>query len=477
MKSSLVTRLTAVVVAISILSIAALALITFRSTSNAFSVEREVLDVVLDEAAVRPILAVLERVGAAGAAEVAAHPENYGLRPDSAFIVVSPQLTVIASTEPAMRNASVSLNREGYLQLVASGNVNGASNQFQLYLRQRFDLRGGDGQVFGELALLPKRMDPLSGNDFAFAIWRNSAIALIAVVLLGVAATAWVLRRSLAPIDALTRAATDLQVGQLPARLDIKGGSIEFDRLIETFNRATEAIATTERTRRALVSDVAHELRTPVTNIRAQLEAANAGLISNDQALLEVLRGEASQLERLVEDFQQLALAESGQLEIFAEDLPLAETLCNIMEPLARAGRFELAIDVADDVHVRADPGRLRQVLGNLTENATRHRSEGLIITLSDLEGSDRVGFVFADNGPGIAPDVGERIFERFYRGESARSQDTGGGGLGLAIARSLMKGMDAMICLLPGTDTEDGDQSANGARFSLLFREARAGA
>jgi two-component system sensor histidine kinase BaeS len=287
-------------------------------------------------------------------------------------------------------------------------------------------------------------VDP--GAQFAGRLWQSAAWWLAAVVAAAIATTVWVMRRALVPIERLTRAARALQRGQTPERVPSAGLS-EFTDLAEAFNAAVEAIAGTERLRRQVIADVGHELRTPVTNLKAQLEALQQGLIAADAGVLAVLQAETRQLERVVEDFQQLAATDAGQVRLNLQRLPLRDALTAMVAPLAEAAGAAWRVTGSEDLHVVADEDRLRQIVVNLMENAARHGPAGLAIDVSvRAAGHDRAAFVFSDNGPGIADEDVPHIFERFYRADKSRSRVAGGSGLGLAITRGLVEVMGGSI-------------------------------
>jgi signal transduction histidine kinase len=250
----------------------------------------------------------------------------------------------------------------------------------------------------------------------------------------------------LAPIDWLTAAARELQSGKMPDRIASVKDS-EFRALIDAFNAAIEAIARTEKVRKQLIADIAHELRTPVTNIKGQLEAHEAGLISEDAEFVTTLKGENRLLERLVEDFQQLAISDAGQLKVNLQSMPLAEIVRNILEPMAEAANATVVVAVPEMLHVFIDEERFRQVLLNLWENAVRHQPDKLTVTVT-AEGPDPywATLVFQDNGPGIAAEDRPYVFERFFRAEKSRNRALGGAGLGLTIVKGLLEAMGGRI-------------------------------
>jgi two-component system sensor histidine kinase BaeS len=183
-----------------------------------------------------------------------------------------------------------------------------------------------------------------------------------------------------------------------------------------------------------MVTDIAHELRTPLTNIRVQIEAAEDGVVAADARFLRSIEEEAATLARLVDDLQQLALADAGQLR-----LEIAEvTVAQIVERAVSGLDERIACDVPADLVVRADALRMVQVVRNLVVNAMKYAASAIEITAARVD--DRIEIRVADDGPGVPPEHAERIFDRFHRVDESRSRTTGGAGLGLAIAKQLVE-------------------------------------
>jgi two-component system sensor histidine kinase BaeS len=269
--------------------------------------------------------------------------------------------------------------------------------------------------------------------------------AAAAVALLAVAVTVVVSRRLLRPVADLTEAARRMEGGDLAPRVDVRGED-ELAGLARSFNAMADAVAANEEQRRRLVNDVAHELRTPLANIRGYVEAAQDGVTPTDARLLDSLHEDAVLLQRLVDDLQTLALAEARTLTLHRSPLDLAAVARQVVAAHARQAELagvglDLVTDVVDgDLTVDADPDRLRQALGNLVSNAVRYSSAGDRVTVAvRRDGPDAVADV-ADTGPGIAPDDLPHVFDRFWRADTSRARETGGSGLGLAICRELIE-------------------------------------
>jgi two-component system sensor histidine kinase BaeS len=280
----------------------------------------------------------------------------------------------------------------------------------------------------GTVYLLPPSDAPVRKLRFLPNRWLVTG--LTAAALLAVLVMLTIFRRVLAPVDALTAGARALAGGRLDARVPVRGED-EVAELGRAFNSMAEALERNERARRNMVSDVAHELRTPLTNIRVHIEAAQDGVVNADAKFLASIEEEAVTLARLVDDLQQLSLAEAGALRLELSDVSVAEIV-------DRAAPLSVIRDVPDDLVIRADPRRMVQVVRNLVDNALAHAESRVEVSAARV--GDGVEICVADDGPGVPPEHVERIFDRFYRIDESRSRATGGAGLGLAIAKQLVE-------------------------------------
>lgn len=269
---------------------------------------------------------------------------------------------------------------------------------------------------------------------------RLHTFALLAGLLaVGVGAAFVLLRWQLRPVRRLIGATRALERGETPAPVPVERDD-ELGTLARSFNHAIERLREDEADRRRLVADVAHELRTPLTNLVGQVEGAIDGVLALDEGLLAVLADQVGVLRRLVDDLEELSLAEVGALPLHLADLDAAEVLEDVAESF-RAARPEARILVeAVPAPVRVDPVRLHQMLGNLVRNALDHGPPRGAIRLSCAPHDDRVVLAVEDGGPGIPEERRERIFRRFVRGDPARGRASGGAGLGLAIVRELAR-------------------------------------
>jgi signal transduction histidine kinase len=205
-----------------------------------------------------------------------------------------------------------------------------------------------------------------------------------------------------------------------------------------------------EELRKNMVADIAHELRNPLANIKGYLEAVRDGLIETNEDTIRKLDEEATLLVRLVDDLQELSLAEAGELKLEREPADigkLIETTAQMMQTKASQKGVSLKFTQPDDLpEIEVDVHRISQVLHNLIENAITATPPGGIISISAQQADNFIEVRVIDNGEGIPVDDLENIFERLYRVDKSRARATGGSGLGLTIARRLVEAHGGQI-------------------------------
>ena len=212
----------------------------------------------------------------------------------------------------------------------------------------------------------------------------------------------------------------------------------EVGRLATAFNQMAAELAETDRVRRDLVANVSHELRTPLTALQATLENLVDGVATADPRTLTTMLAQVERLGRLVTQLLDLSRLEAGTVPLDRHAFAIEPVLAHAVreQELNDAG---IAIEMRVDDHALAadgDPERVHQVVANLLENAVRHSPNGGSVIVRARRTADTVVIEVLDEGPGIAAADAERVFERFYRADTARSSSDGGAGLGLAIAR-----------------------------------------
>ncbi len=258
-------------------------------------------------------------------------------------------------------------------------------------------------------------------------------------------------RRLSSPIGVLAKAARRLGQGDLSQRVKFRGKG-EVKVLAQAFNSMATDLEHAEQLRRNLVADVAHELRTPLSNILGYLEAIRDRVIKPNVATIRSLNEETALLSRLVDELQELSLAEAGKLKLVyqAEDIAkLVKQAVTPWQPQMAARELSISLDLPDNLPlVDIDWQRVNQVLHNLLENAVAHTHKGGTINVAATTQGDWVEVSVSDTGEGIPAEDLPNIFERFYRVDKSRARVTGGSGLGLTIAKRLVEAHGGKIAV-----------------------------
>lgn len=272
-------------------------------------------------------------------------------------------------------------------------------------------------------------------------IWLVIGVTILAVLGLGTVARN-IMRRTFAPVGELIDATRRLGEGESGVRIrNFRPGPLAA--VGASFNRMAERLEAEDERRRRFLADVSHEMRTPLTVIRGQVEAVLDGL--HDTESLERAIDEVDLMDRLLDDLRVLAMAEAGRLTLHRELTDLSTLVNDVVASHAtpiQSQEVALRVDVADELpEVWVDPQRVRQILGNLVSNALKQMPDGGSMAIAVRREDGNVEIAVSDTGQGIPPDMLETIFERFVR-----SGDTAGTGLGLSIARDLARAHDGSL-------------------------------
>lgn len=294
---------------------------------------------------------------------------------------------------------------------------------------------------------------------------QSSLIQVGLIAALASALLAYLLARRLArPITAVSQAAQQLARGDLSARAPRISGEREVAELAQTFNEMAANLQALERERQQAVADIAHELRTPIAVMQARLDAMEDGVYPMTGEQITLLSTQTQLLTRLVGDLRTLTLLDAGKLALKPQPLNLADLtqqVVNELAPRASEKGIRLTLD-SQSAHVNADPDRVRQILGNLIENAIQH-ARGQVQVRVTPEATLQVD----DDGPGIPEESRQVVFTRFTRLDESRSRDTGGSGLGLAIVQAL--------AAAHGGQAQASASALGGAQFTVsLPKESR---
>jgi signal transduction histidine kinase len=293
------------------------------------------------------------------------------------------------------------------------------------------------------------------------SLWLAVLIAGLTALLLALLFA----RTLLKPLHTLKAAAGRMEQGDLSQRVSIKGKG-EVSALAHAFNTMADSLSRSEQARRNLVSDVAHELRNPLMNIRGYLELLQDQVLEPTPETLASLYEETSLLSRLIADLQDLSLAEAGQLHLTRQLISLEEVIsqaAQMVQPHLAEKNLTLQMYISSDLpRIEADQERVAQILRNLFSNAIRYTPSQGEIHLTASRSEAGVTISVRDSGVGIAPEHLPSLFERFYRADSSRARATGGTGLGLAIVKQVVQAHGGQITV--------ESQPGKGTRFTFTL-------
>jgi len=305
--------------------------------------------------------------------------------------------------------------------------------------------------------------------DEAFASAVLIALAVGVVVALAVAlVVTWLVAKRLAtPVAEASGAAYRIADGDYQARLRQPGLGPEFDQLTTSFNTMARRLETTEQTRRRLLADLAHELRTPLASIEATIEAVTDGILPNDPTTLATLTEQSQRLHRLVGDLSAVSRAEERQLNLNPVLIPIEDVVSGAVtaaRPRFEAKGISLTNHPGDAAcRVLVDPDRLAEVLGALLDNSLRHTAPEGTVTIATTRHGSQCRIAVTDTGEGFDPVLADQLFERFYRGDSSRTASGAGSGIGLTIAKAIVKAHHGQL-------RAHSDGPGKGARLEITL-------
>jgi signal transduction histidine kinase len=355
---------------------------------------------------------------------------------DGRVMLSSPNLSgasPLADTEPGYRNTT---------------SVPGRAESFRLFVREIDTSTGPAILIVG--ANLDDVTDPVG------ILTRLLAGAVPAVIVLLAALVWWLTGRTLRPVEAMRAEMAEIS-GSNPERRVIEPQTgDEIDRLARTMNGTLERLDNALRRQQQFVADASHELRSPLTRMRGELELelTHPGLTDADETTRSVL-AETVALQHLVEDLLHLARSDAG-VEIYTEELiDLDDAVLREARRLGERGRVTVDVHQVAAVQVNGDAAHLGRAIRNLLDNAERHAASTVTISLS--ESTDAIRLIVRDDGDGVPVEQRDAIFERFTRLDDARSSVMGGSGLGLAITREIIERHNGTIQLADPVELDSG--------------------
>lgn len=307
---------------------------------------------------------------------------------------------------------------------------------------------------------------------FVGAIFIPIIIIMFFLALFLVIVATLLIRRFVNPLADMIFAAREVANGKLDTRIPQKGPQ-DLQSLSESFNEMASSLERSDRERRDMLADIAHELRNPLSVIRGRLEGIVDGIYSENGSQISMALEQTYLLQRLVDDLRLLTLAETRQLQFDKRNVNVGKVVERVLEMFsAEAQEKDISLSFPEkygNLSAFIDPQRFEQVMSNLLGNSLRYVPEGGRVWVTANETSDVVRVTVNDNGPGISDEDLPFIFDRFWRKEKSRSRVSGGTGLGLAIARQLIEAQDGQI---EARNLPDGGLQVEIRIKNLLFSE-----
>jgi signal transduction histidine kinase len=280
-------------------------------------------------------------------------------------------------------------------------------------------------------------------------------VALLAALVVAVIVSAYTTRRVTRPVSALAEAASQVAGGHYDVTIPAPELGAEFDSMAASFTSMAQQLHDVEKTRRRLLADLAHEMRTPVATLDAYLEGFEDGVASMDEPTVTMLRGQTRRLARLAEDVTAVSRAEEHQLDLHPAHVR-PDALVRAAVHAAAERYTDKGVNLDHSVStglpaVDVDVDRFGQVLGNLLDNALRHTPPDGHVRVIVCAAGDRVRFTVTDDGEGIPPEALPHVFERFFRADTARDRAHGGSGIGLAIVKAIVEAHGGTVSVATG--------------------------
>ncbi len=306
-------------------------------------------------------------------------------------------------------------------------------------------------------------IDDLRGT---ITVLRLSLLTALVVSSIGLSALVWFLvGRTLRPVERIRAEVASIGDADLGRRVPESGIGDDIDRLAHTMNDMLERIEDSVRRQNRFVADASHELRSPLTRMRTDLEVDRSDALANPEETYERVLEEVIELSVLLDDLLILARSDARQGELVERPVDLDDIVLGEVGGIRLRSKVEIDLSNLSAAHLLGDPGQLRRMVRNLLDNAVRHAHSRVEVTLEERPGTATIEFTVVDDGAGVPDDFAEAVFARFARVDDARGRGRGGSGLGLAITRDIVQRHGGEVWV----DTA----YRNGARFCVLLPSA----
>lgn len=291
----------------------------------------------------------------------------------------------------------------------------------------------------------------LSSGAITFRMTLNQSfiIAMIITLMFGLVIS-WFLSRQLAnPLVKIKEVANSMRKGNLDARSCIKTNTAEIQELSSAINYLAKTLQQQEELRKRLTSDMAHEIRTPLTTLKTHVEALMDGIWEPTKERLEVFYEELERLTKLVDNLRNISKLEKAETTLYKSNVNITEEITKVVEafnPQYEKSGFKIITNLQNDIYGLLDKDKFKQVMHNLLSNSYKYLNNNGIVKISLTSIKDKIIIIVEDNGDVINEKDLKHIFERFYRSDVSRNKTTGGTGLGLTITKTIVEAHGGQI-------------------------------
>jgi len=373
--------------------------------------------------------------------------EHYAFTMKAEVILENEDHEVILSTREPLDNSGNSKDRLNYMD----------TEKFS-YREYTYSANESDGRV---IIIGRSKSIFLASSDRNFFLIINMIYLLSAVIslIIGMFFRDKMKEIFLQPIYAIRENAKHIEDGRYSLVEDVDSDTVELDELANSIQNMAMRLEKQEELRKRLTSDIAHELRTPLSTVNSHLEAFIDGVWEPTPERLVLLQDEIRRLTSLIKDLGDLSYMESGEIKLAMKVVNLSELIANVIEsfePLFISDEKVIRADIKKDVFVHGDSDRLNQVLINLISNALKYTNQGSTVDVSFRSDDQKAEIIIKDDGIGIDEKDIPYVFERFYRSDLSRNRSTGGKGIGLTITKTLVEAHHGTIKIdsAPGIGT-----------------------
>lgn len=312
------------------------------------------------------------------------------------------------------------------------------------YIEESYDIEN-KGTKVGKIIVGYFGIYNFSEKDVIFkkALFKSFMISMGLAIIIAVIISIVISKQLTKPLSIINKKSLEIRKGNFKEREDIKTSTLEIKELSDSINYLAESLDKQDALRKRLTSDMAHEIRTPLTILQNSMEAIMDGVISMDKAKIESCYEEVIRINKLVDNLKNIASLEESSLNLNKTNFDIKEELeriCMDFQPYFRKKNINFINKIKENRWVLLDKDKFRQIINNLLSNAFRYSNENGEVQLLEEINDNNIIIKVADKGIGISEEELPLIFERFYRSDKSRDRETGGAGIGLTITKSLVE-------------------------------------